>query len=322
MRTLKTVIVIFLTIVLLSGCKESFSPKGEYKDQMIVYAVVSNQSNALFVRVYSSYNPPTDNPLSQTTDNQITGATITLTDTSSTITLRDTTIQRSDGNRYQSAIRAYVAYPFAAKRGIPYQLSVDAPAFGKITSSLGVASKGSVSMLTPDLLEEPTNDGSLQIQVYLGRYGEGYAVKFLIEYDEYIAGVWQPQQTEVPTEMNPSTGSPVINYRGQHQYRSNEGIEILTWPASQYLETVQQIYYNAVDTTHVRFKKARFILTQLDANLFTYYNVVNGFPDAFTLRLDEPDYSNIGGGRGLFGSMTSDTSTIDLPSEIKVPKGN
>lgn len=56
----------------------------------------------------------------------------------------------------------------------------------------------------------------------------------------------------------------------------------------------------------VRLKGTRFVLTQLDNWFYAYYSVANGFPDSGTLRLDEPDYTNINGGLGVF-AVSSET---------------
>jgi hypothetical protein len=57
---------------------------------------------------------------------------------------------------------------------------------------------------------------------------------------------------------------------------------------------------------------ATYILTQVEPNLYMYYNLANGFQDEFSIRTDQPDYSNIQGGFGVFGAMTVDTVRVDL----------
>jgi hypothetical protein len=54
------------------------------------------------------------------------------------------------------------------------------------------------------------------------------------------------------------------------------------------------------------------VLTQVEDNLYKYYNIVNGFQDEFSIRTDLPDYTNIRGGVGLFGAMTEDSVVVDL----------
>ena len=45
----------------------------------------------------------------------------------------------------------------------------------------------------------------------------------------------------------------------------------------------------------------------IGTDFYNYYKVVRGFDDPRTVRLDLPDYSNIEGARGVFGSVYRDT---------------
>ncbi|MEK7671562.1 MAG: hypothetical protein AAB344_05010 [Bacteroidota bacterium] len=59
---------------------------------------------------------------------------------------------------------------------------------------------------------------------------------------------------------------------------------------------------------------SRFLLprsNQLDDALYAYYTTANGFPDSGTLRLDEPDYTNIEGGLGVFALSSTIVVTAD-----------
>jgi hypothetical protein len=62
----------------------------------------------------------------------------------------------------------------------------------------------------------------------------------------------------------------------------------------------------------VNVTRALYVLTQVDANLYTYYSVVNGFLDPYSIRTDLPDFTNITGGVGLFGAIVEDSLYVDL----------
>ena len=57
----------------------------------------------------------------------------------------------------------------------------------------------------------------------------------------------------------------------------------------------------------VIFKQARFQMTQLDENLYKYNKTVNSFEDKGSIRLDQPDFSNISGAVGMFGACAVDS---------------
>jgi hypothetical protein len=55
-----------------------------------------------------------------------------------------------------------------------------------------------------------------------------------------------------------------------------------------------------------------FDVLEYDAPLSKYYSSVNGSLDQFSIRIDQPVYSNIGGGIGIFGSYFDNKFTIDM----------
>ncbi|MBZ0200304.1 MAG: DUF4249 family protein, partial [Ignavibacteriaceae bacterium] len=57
------------------------------------------------------------------------------------------------------------------------------------------------------------------------------------------------------------------------------------------------------DKTTIYIKEAYFELLILDEHLAPYYQTVESFLDGFTVLLDQVDYTNINGGRGVFGSF-------------------
>jgi hypothetical protein len=61
------------------------------------------------------------------------------------------------------------------------------------------------------------------------------------------------------------------------------------------------------------FDRVVFQLLQADQNLYNYYMVTHSYRDLQSIRLDEPNYSNIEGGVGVVGSYTIDSVTHTLP---------
>ncbi len=61
-----------------------------------------------------------------------------------------------------------------------------------------------------------------------------------------------------------------------------------------------------------RIIRAIFVLTQIDDALYNFYYVGNGPPDPTTIRLDVPDYTNVAGGLGVFGSLATASTEYQL----------
>src|SRR5512142_1998310 len=99
-RWTEGIVVVAVWTVLAAGCNEPFSPRGPYTDNLVVYGVLTNRSDTQYVRVYSTYNPPSVNPLTNTSDNAQAGANVTIADDSGTFHFSQGTTTRLDKSRY------------------------------------------------------------------------------------------------------------------------------------------------------------------------------------------------------------------------------
>ena len=324
-RTFPLVVALLAVLLPQFGCEEQFSAKGPYRERMAVYAILTTRSDTQYVRVYSTYNPPGYDPLANTSDNQITDATVTLAKSDSVFSFRDTSVTRTNKSRYTSDINMYYSYPLRLKRGTSYHLSVVSPSVGTVTSTVTVIPTGVVSVVNSGEFQQPAIDGKINALVFLGQNAQGYELRLYLEYSALINGLVEIRRVEVPASFQISSDSlhfveaayPGIIYRGQSIYMQRDGSETASFPSLGYITTVRQLRSQYPDS--LKLRKAVFVLSQLDQNLYGYYNVANGFPDSFTLRVDEPDYTNIDGGVGILGVLTEDTYTVTIPNNTKIP---
>jgi hypothetical protein len=119
-----------------------------------------------------------------------------------------------------------------------------------------------------------------------------------LEYDALQDTLLVRKRVEIPSRVTPG---------GTFVYPAPVSSEVAeaTFDAAVFDEVVARVRQEGA----VRLVRTLFVLTELDAALYGYYSVVNGFQGAGTLRLDEPDYTNIGNGFGLF-AMTSVTMAV------------
>jgi hypothetical protein len=160
------------------------------------------------------------------------------------------------------------------------------------------------------------------VAVTLSADAAAYIVRFTIEYEALTGGVWQPGRVEVPLDRETSVGTAPGNYvypslmaRGQLSDVALEGRGGVVFPGWAYRGVLSQLR-SIYGGTNLRFRNAVFTLTQVNFALYAYYSTANAFFGAATLRLDEPDYSNIEGGLGVFGAMRDDADTLRLPQTL------
>ncbi|MBI4535242.1 MAG: DUF4249 family protein [Ignavibacteriae bacterium] len=315
MRQQRSVITMILFLQIVSGCHQTFDPYGAYEPKLVVYGILSSRSDTQYVRVYSTY-PPGVNPATLPNANQVTDANVVVAEGDSTFEFRDTTIMSRISTGAGTPIRIHVAYGFPIIQDRFYRLLVSSPSLGTVTSTTRSLRAGSFSLLNKSVLSAPALSNTIDILVSPGGNVRAYIIRFYIIYEILNGNSWEERTIEVPItlgEAGPVFPRPIPRGGGSPGYLP--GTEIIFFSTAAYATTVQQLTAQYPAGT-LRLKYARFIYTQMDDAIYAYYNVVNGFPDAGTLRLDEPDFTNIVGGLGIFGTTTERVDTAGLPSQL------
>ena len=65
------------------------------------------------------------------------------------------------------------------------------------------------------------------------------------------------------------------------------------------------------------FKRIVFRLMQMEENWNEYYNIVRLPQDLRTSRFDQPDFTNLSSGYGLFGACTVDSLVHEYPADFR-----
>lgn len=299
------------------SCDEPFEPKGPFEEKLVVYGVLSTQSDTQYVRLYSTYNPEGFDPTVHSLDKQIQGATVTLSGGGVTWRYRDTLIARLDRSRYTSDILAYVLVPFKPTPGTVYSLDVRLPDGRLARGVTSVPGRGYISVVTLHVLDQPQSfPEDLYVVASVSPRTRGFLLRFFIEFELTVNGVRELRRVEVPSRIRRSVDGgvreriyPKLQRRTSFDSDRNHGSEYVGFQHEAYFNTLSEIAIQYAQFNPV-LKNAIFVLTQVDANLYNYYNIVNGFQDEITIRTDQPDVSSIQGGVGMFGSMTVDTASI------------
>ncbi len=314
--------LIALALVALA-CEETFSPKGPFTRQLVVYSVLTNQSDSQYVRVFTTYDPPSFDPYGQPTDTPVLGASVTMDVDGSTIGFREFALPRPDHSRFADSVHAYIAEPMALQRGKVYRLTVQTADLGTLQGETSVPQPGVLMVNNRYVLEAPgTYLEDLSVSAQLSSMAYGFLIRIFIDYEVFQGGVWTRYREEVPQRVSgdASSGTLQVEYprltRRQNDPRSTlpGGTTVFTGRAYRWLIGSISSRYALVP---MRFQNAICILYQTDLPLYVYYSLANGFQDEFSIRTDAPDYSNLQGGFGVFGSLTSDTLFVPLPESVR-----
>jgi hypothetical protein len=298
---------------------------------MVVYSVLTTDSDTQYVRVYSTYNPPDNDPSKNQDETMVSDAQVSVSgDGGSTFTFQPTTIQRPDTSRYASNIIAYVSYPFRPTRGRTYRLNVSSPTLGFATGATTVPGVAQISLTNFVCLVNPyvTRGENYGVNVYLSGQAKAFLARTYVDYLAPTPRGFQARRRQVPILVKPnSTGTyetyelvyPVVKRR---QSTNPKYPDTQTFPVEGWYDMLENVIAFE-DGRNSLFVQAVFQVIQFDAPLYDYYGVANSARDSLSIRLDERDYTNIYRGAGVFyrgagvfGSLAVDSSVSALPQHI------
>lgn len=277
-----------LLAILSAGCSESFSPDGPFTPKLVVYAVLSNQSDTQYVRVQSTYPDRNETP-----SLDLRGVHVMVTSDSGAVQFRDTTLVFTDSTGITRSVGAYVAYSLHVEPGVHY-------GFSAASSSLGNVSSNATGLNPGTLFVEASSFDRIGVRIYPGQNVRAHIVRLFLEYDTLDDSVFVRRRIEIPTGITPA---------GEYVYPKPVSSEVseAIFDVSGFEQVVASVRQGRV----VRLVRTIFVLTELDDALYGYYSVVHSFEESGTLRLDEPDFTNINNGFGVFATTSVTTVVAD-----------
>jgi len=312
--------LIVFALMLVVGCESPFDPKGPYREQLIVYAVLSPDYDTTFARVYRTYDPPGFDPYEVAEDRPVTDALVRISTNGTAWTFGDTLVSRDDTSRYQGPIGAYVLTGMQVTPGTPYRLDVQSPSMGSIDADVTVPGTGFLTIGNSFVLQNPTlTTDNISATAILSATTWGFSVQLYLIGELWEGDRWQPFKREVPLSVVEIIDCE--NFAGEFP---RLGRRETSNPSEQHIILFENVAYRYTiasirsghDVDSVRFIRAEFEFLETDPHLYSYYNIASGFRDEFTLRTDEPDYSNIRGGRGLFGAFVRQRVSYAVPANL------
>lgn len=294
-------------MLLLSACHQAFEPDSAYRPMLVVYGFLTTRSDTQYVRVSTNYNSPPGQ--------EVTGASVTVRTGNRLYRFVDTTVMRTDPAGKPSLFKAYVCYGFHIEELTPYELSVATKSGERVAVKTVSLQGGNVYVENPGALLVSTGSAEdISVLARVGSNARASLIRFLVQYRVLVDGAWVVRKMEVPLRLRESDGQPV--YPGFISAGSDRSPDFplrlrVTFSADAYVRTLGELTGSS-PAGSVKVESANFVLTQLDEALFAYQVVAAGQTNAGSLRLDEPDYTNIPDGLGVFGTVSEQSSVVDL----------
>jgi hypothetical protein len=283
-------ILLFLTLLLM-GCNQPFEPNGPLDSTLVVYCLLSSWSDTQYVRLSTTFASPPEP--------EIRNAAVTLTGGGNVISFRDTTVLWRDTAGNSSPTNVYVAYNAPVRGNLVYQLHASTPS--------GLTASSSITALPLPFfaLKPGATRGFFVLSRTFNSMSGAAILHFYLDYYVLVNNGWVLHTEEVPTR----------------RYLDAEGNDAFEYPSFSPVGTLVSAGTDvSIDSTLFQITRSRvlkryvpapvvyldirFVLTQIDGILYNYYYLNNGPVDNSSIRLDVPDFTNISGGLGVFGSRS------------------
>ena len=284
-------VIVLVTMLVSFSCDESFNPKAPFKEQYVLNCIIKGDSTSQVAMLSKTYDVSGFDPNTNNIDPSISGAQVYIKWRGKLIQLRDSSITRTDTSRYKGPVKFY--YTNAFKPASNDSLEITAiPAPGIILSSktklpFKVNFANSPTFIKGDEI-------ALDISWNAYDYGLFFLPRMKIYYQKRNEIPVVTHFYEVPVDYSVSNGIESPVYPG---ISPALGIEFVR---SNIDKAMLQIS-NGDDKLNYRFLRIDLELLIFDQFLAGYISTTNGFLDNLSIRLDEPNYTNINGGLGIFG---------------------
>lgn len=279
---------------LLVACNQPFEPVGPVSDRLVLYSILSAQSDTQYVRVSATYSALPAPEVENADVEMIGGGRL--------IRFRDTTIRRVDEQGVLRSMKVYVAYNFRVTGGSQYHLLVSTPSGLQAQSRATALNVPSVRLVDPKPIDSLTGKPIVLKTEFPSATG-AYVMHFYLDYYVLIGGGWELRREEVPQRTyQDDAGAEQRVFPKLALLRTETPTELTITFDSGLLSQTRSRVLSRHSGARVVFLQTVFLLTQIDNALFTYYSLNSGPKDNSTIRLDQLDFTNVTGGFGFFGS--------------------
>lgn len=298
-KILITILVSFGLFI--SSCEDNLNPFFEKEDTFILNCVLKNDRAFQTALLSKSYFVDNFDPNSYNEDQSIKDAYIRIYFEDSVKIFRDTIVTKSDNSA--NTITSYFNDDFNTKPNTEYSLEAVLKDGRKITSTTTTPKTVSFKY-TSDALIPPPNKSSIRVSWNTEEAKLYTSARFKFIYFKKENGVDVRYEKEVPRAYALENGEYKAYYP-EPSYDNSITVEMNAFDRS--LREISE-----GDPNKENYTILAFILEILvyDKNLTAYYASKTELGESFSITTNESDFSNINGGRGIFGSYIKQRKAV------------
>ncbi|GBD91823.1 hypothetical protein BMS3Abin04_02555 [bacterium BMS3Abin04] len=301
MKIVDFILLFFLSFLLVS-CNEDFSPFGKEKEEIILNCVLKSDNPFQTAYLGRSFMVTNFNPASDKQDRSIRNGYIRIWYQDSVKIFSDTilTIQNNSTN----GVAAYYNKKFVIQPNTQYEIEAEFDNGRKLHATTTTPKE--IKFLPNRPTIPPENGNSVSVgwvsdnsEIFLYK-----AARYTIVYFKNENGKRVRYVKEVPYQYILENGN-YIPFFPEPSYDNKITVSMATFDRA--LREISE-----GDPNKSNYTILGFILEVLvyDKNLTRYYASKADLSSSFTISINENDFSNIQGGRGIFGSFIKKRSSL------------
>ena len=294
--------ICFVTMLISFACKDNFNPKAPFREQYVLNCVIRGDSASQIALLSKTYDVSGFDPSTNNIDPSISGAQVYLKWKGNLYQLRDSSIVRTDTSKYKGPIKFYYTKAFIPAANDSIEISA-IPAQGVLLTAktkvpFNVSYRNSPWLIKGDEIVLDFRWTAYDLNVY-------YLPRMEIIYQK---------RNEIPVVTH--------SFEVPLDYSSINGVETPVYPGLSPAASIEFVRTN-IDKAMLQVSdgdnKANYKFLRIDLELLIfdqflagYISTTNGFLDNLSIRLDEPNYTDISGGLGIFGAYEYNVFQISL----------
>ncbi len=315
----KTFLIILISIPFIVSCDEQVSPKSDFKNIYVLNCIIRSDTAYQIATLSHTYDVEGYDPYSNTEDPFINNASVVLTFNGKQYVMKDTITARTDTSRYNEPMKYFYLSNFQPNHYGPIKIEAFLPDGKTLTSETFTFEQTSIFMSLSGFASRKFTSknlingsiefswGTLQSQDIGNAY---FFPEIAIVYTKEINNVKTRYTKKIPrTYINQSGYLPV--YPGIYVGSSTLNIDSTTINRA-----MREIASEGINKKSYTIENVVFRLLILDENLAAYYSAQQTFLDEFSLRSYQPEFSNVTGGLGLFGTYNFKSSVMEVDPEF------
>jgi hypothetical protein len=286
-----------LSVVLLyaAGCNNDFSPKQDYHERLVVFAVLTTGEPYQVVRLESTYDAESTNPNFPVGKKDITDATVSMTSmvgqTRKSYTFHDTIMTMTDG----SSKKVWINRDLVPVESGTYTITVRASGFDPVTAAVQAPNRSYVKLVPPNIAANRFGPVLFAGAIGAEAPAKGFYFRLWLVAKHLVDGREVEIRREVPWAVQTDPVDTTYTKPGrQSSYEFN--LAVIARLKNTMADFESAYGFEFVGTAYA-----------LDSYMYNYFMTVRGFDDPVSVRQDRPDVTNIQNGVGVFGAITVDS---------------